>query len=80
VSSRDFRRALALVSARLRGDTEGERVLTGECACTCRPLIAGLLLVAESAIGTVAEHDKFTADDAAAMLDLRLRTLPKGTQ
>ena len=78
MSGRDLRGAVALVSARLRGDEEGERILTGECDCDCRPLIAGLVLVAETAIRGIAEHDKITTGDAADVLDLRLRTLPEG--
>jgi hypothetical protein len=77
VSGRDFRRAVAIVSARLRGDEAGERILTGECDCECRPLIAGLMLVAEESIKAIAIHDKITTGAAAEVLDLRLRTLPK---
>lgn len=80
MSGRDFRGAVALVGARLRGDEEGERVLTGECDCECRPLIAGLVLVAETAVRTVAEHDKMSPGAAADFLDRRLRGLPGGTR
>jgi hypothetical protein len=78
VSGRDFLGAVALVGARLRGDEEGERALTGGCDCECRPLIAGLVLVAETAVRIVADHDKMTPGGAADFLDQRLRELPGG--
>jgi len=81
-----YRAAIALLSARLRGDVEGEQVLTGDCDCACRPLIDGLLKAAGVMLDTMATHDKvtmathgkMTAENTADMLDKALRAMGGG--
>lgn len=77
MSSDGYRAACALTSARLRGDTEGERVIAGECD-DCRPLLDGMLKVAEVAIKTIAEQAKVTPADAAEMLDYLMWRMSRG--
>lgn len=61
----ELARALALVGARLRGDAEGEQVLTGSCACDCKPLVEGLLLVVDLCVSLMADHDQVSREEAA---------------
>lgn len=61
----DLARALALVGARLRGDTEGERALIGSCSCDSGPLVEGLLLVVELSMSLMADHDQVSREEAA---------------
>lgn len=75
-----YRAAVALVGARLRGDTEGETVLRGDCECACRPLVGGLLTAAEVALKTMAAHDKVTPEDAADVLDRALQVMDRGSR
>lgn len=70
-----YRAAIALASARLRGDAEGERALTPECDCGCRPLLEGLLQVSDIALRAMAAHDKSTPAAASRMLDKALRRI-----
>jgi hypothetical protein len=67
-----YRAAVAMAGARLRGDQEGEQAIAGECCASCRPLLDGMLKVAEIAIKAIAEHDKVSVSAAAEMLDYHL--------
>jgi hypothetical protein len=61
----DLGRAVALVGARLRGDSEGERVLLGDCDALSLPLVRGLLVVAELALSEMAKRDGVSRAQAA---------------
>jgi hypothetical protein len=67
-----YRAAMALTGARLRGDEEGEQVIAGECCASCRPLLDGILRVAEVAIKAIAASAKMSPSEAAEMLDYQL--------
>jgi hypothetical protein len=74
-----YRRAAALVGARLRGDEDGEQALIGACGSECRDLIEGLLVVAVKAVETMAVHDEVTMAEAAEVFARLLRDLPGGS-
>jgi hypothetical protein len=80
VRSEDLGHAVALVGARLRRDAEGERVLLGEDG-DCRPLVQGLLLVAELALAEMAKRDGVTRAQAAdTTAELLQRMLADGAR
>ena len=74
----DLARTVALVGARLRGDVEGEQALTGSCACDCRPLVEGLLLVVDLCISLMAAHDRVSREQAAEQAHELLLSLMGG--
>lgn len=68
-----YRAAMALTGARLRGDEEGEQVIAGECCASCRPLLDGILRVAEVAIKAIAASAKMSPSEGRG--DARLPTV-----
>jgi hypothetical protein len=75
-----YRAAVALTGARLRGDEEGERVIAGGCCTDCRPLVDGVLRVAEVAIKAIAEAARMPPSEAAEMLDFILWRMSRGAE
>jgi hypothetical protein len=75
-----YRAAVAMVGARLRGGQEGEQAIAGECCVSCRPLLDGMLRVAEVAIKAIAEAAKIPPSEAAEMLDYHLWRLSRDTR
>jgi hypothetical protein len=67
-----YRAAVAMTGARLRGDQEGEQAIAGECCASCRPLLDGMLKVAQVAIEAIAKAAKIPPSEAAEMLDYHL--------
>jgi hypothetical protein len=67
-----YRAAVALMGARLRGDAVGEQAFAGDCCAGCRPLLDGMLKVAEIAIKAIAEHARVAPSEAAEILDYHL--------
>ncbi len=78
--SEGYRAAVALTAARLRGDTEGEEAIADGCCADCRPLLDGLLSVAEIAIKGTATHDKIPLSKAAEVLDFHLWQLSRNAR
>jgi hypothetical protein len=74
-ASDDYRAAVALVGARLRGDSEGEQVIAADCCPDCRPLVDGLVTFAENALKAVAHIDKAPPAVAADAIDAYLRQI-----
>lgn len=74
-ASEDYRAAVALVGARLRGDSEGERVIAGECCPDCRPLIDGLVTFADKALKAIARIDHSPPAVAADAIDTYLQRI-----
>lgn len=72
-----YRAAMALTAARLRGDSEGEQAIAGECCDGCRPILDGMLRVAVTAIKGIATHDKISPSDAAEVIDFALFKLSR---
>jgi hypothetical protein len=67
--------AVALVGARLRGDSEGERVIMADCCADCRPLVDGLVTFAQRALAAVAHIDKEPPAIAAVAIDAYLQRI-----
>lgn len=67
-----YRAAVAMAGARRRGGQEGEQAIAEECCASCRPLLDGMLRVAEVAIKAIAEAAKIPPSAAAEMLDYHL--------
>ena len=74
----ELARSIALVGARLRGDTEGEQALTGACPCDCKPLVEGLLMVVDLCVMQMAAHDGVSREDAAEHTRKLLQSLIGG--
>jgi hypothetical protein len=68
----DLGRALALVGARLRGDSEGEQVLLGDGGGD-RALVEGLLMLCELTFEQAARFDGKGRAAAAEMAEQKLR-------
>jgi hypothetical protein len=75
-----YRAAVAMTGARLRGDQEGEQAIAGECCASCRPLLDGMLRVAEVAIKAIVESAKMSPSEAAEMLDYLLWRMSRNTR